>query len=164
MGNQGRNWRDLGGMPLTGLLLTVCLVFFLIYSRTTCPRVNLPTVGWALSHQPLIKTKPNQTKPNQTHAQQACPEANLLEAFSLLRIPLPRWPELVSSWQKTNQHTVYEYTLSHLYYKAHLLSIGRQHTSSCLRPEHFCMAIEEQGCSLRSIQCYHHRNMLSQTP
>lgn len=54
---ESRNQRS-GGYPrmlLTGWLYMACLASFFILPRTTCPRVTLPTVIWALSCQSLIK-------------------------------------------------------------------------------------------------------------
>lgn len=55
-GSQGRSSRleaggmnpsgDHGGTLITGLLLVVCSVCFLMHSRTTWTGMALPTVGW----------------------------------------------------------------------------------------------------------------------
>lgn len=51
----GRSWcRGHGRL----LLILTCSPFFLREPRTTSPRVSLPTMGWALDHQPLIKKMP----------------------------------------------------------------------------------------------------------
>lgn len=71
----------------TGLLLVSCLVCFPTQPRTTCPRLAPPTVGWAFPHQSVIKKM----------LQRA--QANLTEANSQLKFPLPGWLQFVSIWQ-----------------------------------------------------------------
>jgi hypothetical protein len=55
-GSQGRSWsRDHEGMLLADSLLMACSVCFLIQFLAHLPRLHLPTVGWALLHQSLIR-------------------------------------------------------------------------------------------------------------
>lgn len=49
------------------------------YTAQDLPTGVMPTVGWALSHQPLIKKMPSQS----------CPQASLVEAFYPLRFTFP---------------------------------------------------------------------------
>jgi hypothetical protein len=52
----GRSWcRGHGGMLLTGLLIMACSPCFLIEPRANSPGMALPTMGWALPNQLLIK-------------------------------------------------------------------------------------------------------------
>lgn len=44
-----------GGMLLVDLLTVACSAWFLLLPRTSCPGVEPPTVGWALSHWSLIE-------------------------------------------------------------------------------------------------------------
>ena len=49
-------------------------------------------VDWDLPYQSSIKNVPLQV----------CPQINRAEAIARLRFPPPRWPHLVSHWQKVN--------------------------------------------------------------
>ena len=43
---------------------------------------------------------------NQENIPQTCPQTIVMEAFFLFRVLLPRWLQLVSSYQQTSQHTL----------------------------------------------------------
>lgn len=52
----GRTWcRGHGQMLLTSLRFMASIGCFLVQSRTACPGMAQPTMGWALLHQSLIK-------------------------------------------------------------------------------------------------------------
>jgi len=57
--NWSRSWcRGHGGMLLTGFLPLACSACSLIESKTTSPRIALPTVGWVLPAWSLIEKMP----------------------------------------------------------------------------------------------------------
>lgn len=75
-------WSEAGRNPEVGTEAetreeTCFLVWFLIQPRSVCP---LPTAGWALLHQSLIKI----------NAPQTSLQANLMEVIPQRRDPLPR--------------------------------------------------------------------------
>lgn len=72
-------WRALHGL----------LSLFLIPSWTSCPGVAPVTMSWLLPHQSLIE---------------CWLQANLMEAFSQLRTPLPRQVKDPVKLTKSNQH------------------------------------------------------------
>ena len=85
--------RDHGGVLLTVLLPMACSACFLMPSRTTGPGVTPPRrIGPPIS---II---------NEENVPLVCPQANLVGAFSLLRLPLPKEHYPVPGWHKTSQH------------------------------------------------------------
>lgn len=72
------------------LLFYFILFCFSLGSRTTCPGVVLPTVGWAFPHQSIKKM-----------TTQTCLQVNMMGAFSLLGSPFPHDP----SWLKVTKQT-----------------------------------------------------------
>lgn len=75
-------------------LLASCLACFLIGGTFSCLELASPTVGWALPHQ-------SRKRPH------TCLHFNLMDTFSHLRFPLPRWPSLACvKLTKTNHMVV----------------------------------------------------------
>lgn len=72
--------RGHGGMLLSDLL-AASSAHIPRSARTTWPREEPITVDWALTHQSSVK---------KAHLE-SCPRLNLVETFSQLRSPLPRW-------------------------------------------------------------------------
>lgn len=94
--SSGSSSKNYGGKVPNFLFHMLCLVCIFKPLRTTYLYRTGTSHSWlVLSHQSLQQPAP------QTFLQ-----VNLVEAFSLLRFLLPKWWELVSTWQNTNKHSV----------------------------------------------------------
>lgn len=94
-GPGGRNWsRDHGRILPTDFFPMAFSAYYFIYPRTICPWLVLPMVDWVLIII-IIKSLIKKT------IRQTCLPTNVMEAFSLFRVPLPRW--LSSLCQVTNK-------------------------------------------------------------
>lgn len=78
-----RPWRG----AAYGWLSKACRACFLIEPQTIFPRVSLPTIGWTLPCQSLIKKM----------LYRPAKQPDLIEAFSQLRVPPVKRLQFVSS-------------------------------------------------------------------
>lgn len=97
-GTQSRNlesWTKTGEWKDT----VYCLLHLLSYTtQGYLPQVALPLLGWT---------------PTSVITKKCLTDLPIWQRhFSLFEIPLPRWPWHVSSWQKSNQNTVYLHIMS----------------------------------------------------
>lgn len=90
LGEVGQKLKQEPGRNQGAGLLTGLLSRLLIQLRDHLPRGSTPDLGWAVAHLSLIKKMPLRLA-----------HMPIWEALSQLRLPIPRWPWLVSLWTKT---------------------------------------------------------------